>query len=752
MTLSSTTTNTSQSKTTNASQGSPMDPKDRAELKEVISLAPSFRWLSEQHIDALISTARIERFPAEQVLEKEGATPTRLSLILKGDVDAFWGEALREVVASMTRGGVFGSGLVLDQPNLFSFATNRETVAASWDDAALRRAESLAPGLRFQLGVRLSKNLRLAEYAELLQHAPLFRGSSSVLRHRLLQEMTLLQFPAGTSIYKRGDAASACYLVVRGEVEVKQEASDGQPERIIIVGRGALLGDIDLFASGTRAETAQAIGDTEVLAIDRIDMEALRRACGSFRRAIAARVGGKAAAKPQDLILIVNRTSHGARSVASLIRSAFSDAGEKDVEILEIAPQGQASSAGKDVLALPSDPEAALQALDERALRVGARYVVLYTGIKGAMEWLTEPVWDKLINHRVSAAVYFTDDLRRAFPIETPQLAPVQYVEVHASSSKQDTHTVRSGSIRLVIDDPRGSDLRYESLAPANRTALQRLARRLSHQAVGVALGGGSAWGFAHVALLRALHEAGIPIDIVAGTSMGSVVACAYGSRQLEGLDSLIKHSKELALRISVAPFTRKPVESFIEKKLLAHKNLQDMPLPTFPVAVDIQTGRARVFRHGRAAYAMFASTAMPMLFVPEIWDGVRYVDGGIANNVPVSALVEEGADFIIASNVIPPPNRMAREAHKTSLTRIFSQLNPLSRAQDGLRSMFLLMHEAGTRQATAAQVMFAPSMGKFGLFDLHAAKEIVAHVQPELPRFIEIVKEQYRAFCRNRD
>jgi NTE family protein len=729
-----------------------MDPKDRAELQEVISISPSFRWLSEQHMDALIRTAQIERFPADRVLGKEGEMPSRLCLILKGDVDAFWGEALREVVSSMTRGGAFGSGLVLGQPNLFSFATNRETVAASWDEASLRRAEFLAPGLHFQLGVRLSKNTRLGECAELLQHAPLFRGSSSVLRHRLLQEMTLLQFSRGMPIYERGETANGCYLVVRGEVEVKQEATDGQPERITIIGRGALFGDIDLLASGTRTESAQAISDTELLAIDRIDIEALRRACGSFRRAIASRIGGTTASKPQDLILVVNRTSYAARSVASLIQSAFSDAGEKDVEILEIAPQGHASTGGKEVLSLPNDPEDAIQTLDERAHRMGARYLVLYTGIKGALDWLTEPVWDKLIDNRISAAVYFTDDIRKAFPIETPQLSPVQYVEVHSSSSRQETQTVRSGSIRLVVDDASGSHLRYESLSSTNRGALQRLARRLSHQAVGVALGGGSAWGYAHVALLRALHEAGIPIDIVAGTSMGSVVACAYGSRQLEGLDSLVNNAVELAVRISVAPFTRKPVESFIEKKLLAHKNLQDMPLPTFPVAVDIQTGRARIFRHGRAAHAMFASTAMPMLFVPEIWDGVRYVDGGIANNVPVSALVEEGADFIIASNVIPPPSQMAREAHRSSITRILSQLNPFSRAQDGLRSMFLLMHEAGTRQATAAQVMFAPSMGKFGLFDIHAAKQIVEHVQPELPRFIEMVKEEYRGFCRNRD
>ncbi|WP_437587470.1 cyclic nucleotide-binding domain-containing protein [Sorangium sp. So ce1000] len=743
---------TTMSGTQAGAQAPSTEPKDVAELQEVLSISPTFRGLSAQLVDALLRTAKIEHLPADRIVAREGEKAERLYLILKGDVDAFWGEALREVMANLTRGGVFGGGALLGEPNVYSYATDRETLVASWDEDALRRAEFRAPGLRSHLAVRLSKHARTREFAELLQHAPLFRNSSCVLRHRLLQEMTLTQYPSGTHIYREGNPATSAYLIVRGEVEVNQRAHEGQAERVVIVGRGALIGDYDLFASGTHAEAAQAKTDTEVLALDRIDLEALRRACGSFRRAVAARVGSpKVATRPQDLILVVNRTPYATRSIASLIRAAFADAGDRDVGILEVAPE--AKPAKDDTLLLPSDPARAMQVLDERARRMGNRQVVVYTEVKNAVDWLAEPLWDTIIDNRISAAVYFTDDVRHTFPIETPQLAPVQYVEVRSSASaKSAPHMVRSGSIRLVADGDRGSELRYESLPLQNRAALQRLARTLSRQSVGVALGGGSAWGFAHVALLRALHEGGIPVDMIAGTSMGSVVACAYGSRGLEGLDTLVKSGMELALRLSVAPITRKPVESLIEKRLLAHTHLQDMPMPTFPVAVDIQTGRARIFRHGRAAHAMFASTALPAIIVPEIQDGVRYVDGGIANNVPVSALVEEGADFIIASNVIPAPSRLARERHKSPVTQILSQLSPLGRLQDALRSMFLLMHEAGTRQAAAAQITFAPSLGEFGLFDFHAAEKIVEQVKPELPRFIELAKEQYSAFCRNRD
>ena len=749
MTTNSTVTSTSQGDKGAASPNA----NDQAELQEVIRISPTFRALSKDHIDVLIRTARIEHLPADRVVLREGDKSERLYLILKGDVEAFWGSSLREIISRVTRGGVFGT-VFEGEPSYCSFATSRTTLVASWDEATLRQAELRAPGLSFQLEVRLSKEKRLPEFNELLQHASLFRNTSQVLRQRLLHEMTLLQLPAGASIYQEGDSANACYLIVSGEVDVAQPASAGHEARSTRFERGGVFGESDLLASGKRTEAAVATLDTELLAIDRIDVEALRRACGSFRNTLFGRISPSATrAKAQDLILVVNSTPHSTRSIAALFPTAFADIGESDALVVEVAPEGYTGPGSDKALLLPSDPARAIEVLDAYALRAGNRYLILHTMLDKAIEWLAEPVWDKIIDNRVSAAVYFTDDVRRAFPIETPQLAPVQYVEVRSSSSAADTHMVRSGTVRLIVDGARGSDLQYGSLSAANRMSLQRLMRTLAHQAVGIALGGGAAWGYAHVALLRALHEAGIPIDMVAGTSIGSIVACAYGSRRLAGLDSMVDLGKELTLRLMLAPISRKPVEAFIESHFLEHRLLEDMPIPTLPVAVDIHTGRPRVFRHGVAAQAASMSSAMPAFFVPELQDGVRYVDGGVANNVPVSALVDEGADFIIASNIISAPNQMVREHHKSDFRRLISQISPFGRARDALRSMFLLMHDAGARQANAAQVTFAPSsLWKFDPFDFRTGPAIIKHVEPELPRFIELVKDRYRRFCQNRN
>ncbi|HTN90024.1 MAG TPA: patatin-like phospholipase family protein, partial [Sorangium sp.] len=227
--------------------------------------------------------------------------------------------------------------------------------------------------------------------------------------------------------------------------------------------------------------------------------------------------------------------------------------------------------------------------------------------------------------------------------------------------------------------------------------------------------------------------------------------AVGYASRGVEALDDLIQSAPEFAWRLAFSPITRKPLDALCNR-LVPHRRLQDLPIPAFPVAVDIQTGRACVFRHGAVLRALKASTAVPVAIVPEIVDGIRYVDGGIMNNVPVSCLVEEGADFIIASNVIPAPARLAREKHKWPVTEILSQISPLGRFQDALRSMFLMMRDAGTRQAASAQVTFAPSVRQYNLVEIQAGRKIAESVEPEIPAFIELVKEKYKAFCRNRD
>lgn len=731
----------------------PVQGTSGTELRDVMNVSPTLRGLVKEQADALVRTVRIEQLDTNTILIREGAPAERMYLILAGDVDCFTGETLREVIFTSTRGSVIGN-VFINEPSEVSYATIRQTVVASWDKVAFERAESSAPGLRHHLAVRLSKDRKLDELRELLQHASLFRSTGMGLRNRLLHEMTLLQFPEGHTIYRQGDLAPACFLIVDGEVEVHQKSEDGLRERVTRLDRGGVFGEAQLLTTGIREESVTTKSDVELLAIDRIDVRALHRACGAFRNALVARLGPSVVTtKVQDLILVANSTPHSAQALASLLTAAFSDTGDQNTAIVEVVPEGTDTSSSAAVLKIPADPDRALEVIDAFTQKSDRRHLILFSSIRNSIDWFSQPVWDTIIDHRISSVVYYTDDVRKPLPIETPQLSPVRYVEIQNSGRPKEKGATRTGSIPLYIEGGAGTEIRYGFLSAQNRASLQRLVRILSHQSVGVALGGGAAWGFAHVALLRGLHEAGIPVDMVSGTSVGSLVGCTYASRRLAGLDVMVQRGRELTSRLVMAPITRAPLETFLEKHCLEHHLLEDMPIPMLPVAVDLSSGRPRVFRHGRVARAASMSSAMPAFFVPELLDGVRFVDGGVANNVPVSPLVDEGADFIIASNVISAPNRMERQSYGSNFERLLKQVSPFGRARDALRSMFLLMHDAGARQATAAQITFAPSsLWKFDPFDFRTGPRIIEHVRPEMPEFIDRVKQRYRTFCQNRD
>ena len=210
---------------------------------------------------------------------------------------------------------------------------------------------------------------------------------------------------------------------------------------------------------------------------------------------------------------------------------------------------------------------------------------------------------------------------------------------------------------------------------------------------IGLVLGGGGARGAAHIGVIRKLEELNIPVDYVAGTSMGSLVGALYAtgmnadelSRTISSLDwnDLFDDRTDRADR----PFRRKRDDdlalfgpklgvgrdssllpkgaiggqkiSFLFESLV-HDRVQvedfdDLPVPFRSVAANIATGRAVVLDHGNLALAMRASMSVPGLFDPVELDGNLLVDGGIANNVPVDVVREMGADRLIVVNVGSP-------------------------------------------------------------------------------------------------
>ncbi|WP_079480392.1 patatin-like phospholipase family protein [Halobacillus salinus] len=170
---------------------------------------------------------------------------------------------------------------------------------------------------------------------------------------------------------------------------------------------------------------------------------------------------------------------------------------------------------------------------------------------------------------------------------------------------------------------------------------------------VGLALGSGGARGFTHLGVLKVLQEHGIPIDMIAGSSMGALVGSFYAAGQrIEDLYKLaLTFKRKYYLDFTV------PRMGFIQGRRIKEyirlftfgKNIEEFDLPLAIIATDLYAGEKRVFRTGPVSEAVRASIAIPGIFVPEKIDDRLYIDGGVMDRVPVSVVKEMGADIIIA-------------------------------------------------------------------------------------------------------
>lgn len=186
---------------------------------------------------------------------------------------------------------------------------------------------------------------------------------------------------------------------------------------------------------------------------------------------------------------------------------------------------------------------------------------------------------------------------------------------------------------------------------------------------VGLALSGGGARGLAHIGAIRALERAGIPIDCLTGTSMGGVIAAAYACGlhpdELEQEARTITRTRQF-LRLAdpgipnAGLLRGQRLQAYFENRL-GKRTFAELERPLALMAVDLNSRQEVVFQEGPIALALRATTAVPGLFMPLELEGMRLVDGGLLNNLPVDVARKMGAQIVIAVDVNPRPEDIPR-------------------------------------------------------------------------------------------
>jgi len=218
---------------------------------------------------------------------------------------------------------------------------------------------------------------------------------------------------------------------------------------------------------------------------------------------------------------------------------------------------------------------------------------------------------------------------------------------------------------------------------------------------ISLVLGGGSARGFSHIGLIRALEEHGIPVDIVVGTSMGSMVAGLYAAGySVENMTELITKLDTASLLDIPMPIgggivDTTGIEHFLDV-LMEGRTFEELPMPFSAVVVNLGTGEELALSEGKVSKAIQASISIPGLFAPVQIGDQFYVDGGLKNQVPANVAADLGADVIIA----------------VSLEKDYDDPN-YRRITNNLRMSITAMIEGYTAFNTAmADVLIVPDVG----------------------------------------
>ncbi len=257
---------------------------------------------------------------------------------------------------------------------------------------------------------------------------------------------------------------------------------------------------------------------------------------------------------------------------------------------------------------------------------------------------------------------------------------------------------------------------------------------------VGLALGGGAARGFAEIGVLRVLEQEKIPVDLVAGTSVGSLIGALYADsgRVLDAEFLAVEVQEEdlfdyqaLAL-FSGGLVKGERLEAFLSAHL-RHRTLETLPVPFYPVAVDIRTGRAVVFERGSVAQAVHASCAIPGVFVPVQFGGATYVDGGVLDPVPADVARQKGAEVVIG--VAIPAGLPAG--------------TPRNPVEVAFHSAMIMYQEIGRLRAAEADVVIQPDVKGVAFDDFSQKKRLIeageAAARAALPAIREAIARKTR-------
>ena len=546
----------------------------------------------------------------------------------------------------------------------------------------------------------------------------------------------------GDWLFRQGDPADGLYLLVRGRLQVWIDTpeSDNSTSRLVAeVSPGETVGEIGMLAGGTRSAGIRAMRDSLLLRMDTaaFDRLALRRPelTRQLAGAIATRLRDRTAGGPpprrgvRTVALLPLDDGPAARDLAERLSLALARHGP--VRMLTARSPAEAG------LSLPSHRGEPITpaVVDWFAAQEDANRFVLYLADCGATPWS-----DAALRH--ADLVLLVGDASR-----TPQRRDWEATLLDAPRGP----VARQALVLRHAGSPLGLlgtgawlqgrhldfHLHLRDGAPGD---FARLVRILDGSALGLVLGGGAARGFAHLGVYKALTEAGIAVDWVGGSSIGSVMAAAI-ALDLPPEEAI---ARARAAFVDGKPFgdMTLPVISLLRgqrmERLIGEYlggMIEDLPIPFFCLTSSLGSGESRLHDRGSLPAALRASVSIPGVFPPAVVDGQLTIDGGILDNLPVDRMRGRPVGRVIAVDLSGRQTYQVDYAAVPSPWALLAgRYLPFRRRYrvPGFLTVMLKAAEIGTMRTAReaglrADLLLRPDVNRFSLTDVKPFEAIVA-------------------------
>jgi predicted acylesterase/phospholipase RssA/CRP-like cAMP-binding protein len=570
----------------------------------------------------------------------------------------------------------------------------------------------------------------------LLASRPAFVGLDPAILRDLAAALESVHVRGGERIFASGETGVPLVLVVHGGLRASVVDADGVPHTAFESFRGGTVGEALLLSDSAAPFDLHAIRDSHLL---RLAPERFHEVLAKHPE-LLLRVAQKLATRVVDLYRTTELSPEFARRSDRLPRTiVLLSAGGPDARLMQ------------DFLA---------QALTRscRTSRLGSREArqVLHSDLEAAgpygevrlSEWLGrhESRSDVVVFEcEPSDGTWLDFGLRQADHVIVLAQGNLDRDTLEREVWQRAHLGRRTTRVELAFVHPRSTSsprgaaayLGMPGLARlhhvrADPTDAERLARWLVNRTVGLVLGGGGAFGIAHVGVLKALEEFRVPIDVVGGTSMGALFAAGHAiGWSADAIMDQVRalFSSRLALYDPTIPLQAllagKKLDRII-RRFFEDIDFADLWTPFFCVSTNISSARLEIHTAGDVWGAIRASCSIPGLFPPFVALRELLVDGGLVDNLPIDIMAERCHGPIIAVDVFPhrySDRRKPRPA--TGLSRL---LHPSAFVGPSLFEILMHATFAGSEYRTERSLSrhppalhLAPSLARFGILDWRA-------------------------------